>query len=52
MFLRLASLQDFGEFMKSNRLTPVSWSTKKGDTPTDKGNVQAEYNDLALGNIQ
>ena len=29
--------QDFGEFMKANRLAPCSWNKKKGKSPLEKG---------------
>lgn len=30
-------INDFGEFMKANRLAPCSWNKKKGKSPLEKG---------------
>ncbi|XP_078356218.1 integrator complex subunit 13-like, partial [Oculina patagonica] len=30
-------INDFGEFMKANRLAPYSWNKKKGKSPLEKG---------------
>lgn len=35
-------INDFGEFMKANRLAPCSWNKKKGKSPLDKGLARLE----------